>query len=111
MYGQTKRVTSTVFAQRPAPRQARRCHAGSRTSSYSQSSKQRDWISEAIMARLPRRQFLKLAAGAFALPTATRIAGAQIYPARPINVIVPTGAGGPQDVIARVLAEHMRLTL
>jgi len=63
------------------------------------------------MARLPRRQFLKLAAGAFALPAATRIAGAQTYPVRPITVIVPTGAGGPQDVIARVLAEHMRMTL
>src|SRR5215467_10633563 len=63
------------------------------------------------MARLPRRQFLELAAGAFALPAATRIAGAQTYPARPITVIVPTGAGGPQDVIARVLAEHMRMTL
>ena len=63
------------------------------------------------MARLPRRQFLELAAGAVALPAATRIAGAQTYPARPITVIVPTGAGGPQDVIARVLAEHMRMTL
>jgi tripartite-type tricarboxylate transporter receptor subunit TctC len=63
------------------------------------------------MARLPRRQFLEFAAGAFAVPAATRIAGAQAYPARPITVIVPTGAGGPQDVIARVLAEHMRTTL
>jgi tripartite-type tricarboxylate transporter receptor subunit TctC len=63
------------------------------------------------MTKFPRRQFLRLAAGAFALLSAARIADAQTYPSRPITVIVPTGAGGPQDVIARVLAEKIRVTL
>ena len=58
--------------------------------------------------KLPRRQFLQLAAGAAALPIVSRIASAQSYPSRPITIIVPTGAGGPQDVIARVVAEGMR---
>jgi tripartite-type tricarboxylate transporter receptor subunit TctC len=41
----------------------------------------------------------------------SRIASAQTYPSRLITVIVPTGAGGPQDVVARVVTEHMRGTL
>jgi len=40
-----------------------------------------------------------------------RVASAQTYPSRVITVIVPTGAGGPQDVVARVVTEHMRGTL
>ena len=63
------------------------------------------------MTNFPRRRFLQLAAGAVALPALARIASAQAYPSRPITVIVPTGAGGPQDVIARVVTEHMRGSL
>src|SRR3954451_1154457 len=36
------------------------------------------------------------------------IAAAQIYPARPITVIVPFPAGGATDTLARYLAEQMR---
>jgi hypothetical protein len=36
--------------------------------------------------KLPRRKFLRLAAGAAALPTVARIAGAQAYPARPVRI-------------------------
>jgi tripartite-type tricarboxylate transporter receptor subunit TctC len=36
---------------------------------------------------------------------------AQTYPTRPITIIVPSGAGGPTDVIARVITEHMRRAL
>ena len=38
--------------------------------------------------KLPRRNFLQLAAGAAALPVVSRIAWAQAYPARPVRVIV-----------------------
>jgi tripartite-type tricarboxylate transporter receptor subunit TctC len=58
--------------------------------------------------KLPRRTFLHLAAGAAALPAVRRIATAQAYPTRPITIVVAYGAGGPSDIIARILAEGMR---
>ena len=61
--------------------------------------------------KLPRREFLHLAAGAAALPALPRIARAQTYPARPITMIVPFAAGGPNDGIARIMAEGMRVLL
>jgi hypothetical protein len=39
--------------------------------------------------KLPRRNFLHLAAGAAALPVVSRIARAQAYPTRPVRIIVP----------------------
>jgi tripartite-type tricarboxylate transporter receptor subunit TctC len=60
---------------------------------------------------LPRRKFLHLAAGAAALPAVSRIARAQTYPSRPITIVVPYAAGGPTDVIARVLGDRMRQAL
>jgi len=63
------------------------------------------------MTRFQRRQFLQLAAGAAALPSATQATWAQTYPNRPITIIVPSGAGGPTDVIARVITEPMRRSL
>ncbi len=60
---------------------------------------------------LPRRRFLQLAAGAAALPAASRIARAQAYPARPVSILVPFAPGGPTDTIARMLAERMRAYL
>jgi tripartite-type tricarboxylate transporter receptor subunit TctC len=44
--------------------------------------------------KLPRRQFLHLAAGAAALPAASRVAWAQAYPSRPITMVVPFPPGG-----------------
>jgi tripartite-type tricarboxylate transporter receptor subunit TctC len=61
--------------------------------------------------KLPRRQFLRMAAGAVALPATSRIATAQAYPSRPITLIVPTAAGGPTDVFGRIIAESMRRSL
>jgi tripartite-type tricarboxylate transporter receptor subunit TctC len=44
-------------------------------------------------------------------PALTGVALAQSYPSRPITVIVPAPAGGPSDVVGRVLAERMRVSL
>jgi len=56
----------------------------------------------------PRRQFLRLAVGAAALPAVSCDPGAQSYPSRPITMIVPFAAGGGADAVARVMVEHMR---
>jgi tripartite-type tricarboxylate transporter receptor subunit TctC len=61
--------------------------------------------------KVPRRQFLNLAAEAAALPTLPLIAKAQTYPARPITMIVPTAAGASMDTIGRIVAERMRRSL
>jgi tripartite-type tricarboxylate transporter receptor subunit TctC len=61
--------------------------------------------------KLPRRQFLHLAAGAAALLAMSHIARAQTYPSRPITLVVPFPAGGATDPLARVLVEHMKGTL
>jgi tripartite-type tricarboxylate transporter receptor subunit TctC len=61
--------------------------------------------------KLPRRQFLHLAASAAALPIMPRFARAQAYPSRPIMLIVPYPAGGATDTIARILTERMRTSL
>jgi tripartite-type tricarboxylate transporter receptor subunit TctC len=58
-----------------------------------------------------RRRFLHLAPGAAAFPILSRIASAQTFPTRPVTLIVPFGAGGPTDVMARIVAEHMSRTL
>jgi hypothetical protein len=52
-----------------------------------------------------------LAAGAAALPAISRIASAQTYPTRPITMIVPFPAGGPMDVIGRLVGERMSAAL
>jgi tripartite-type tricarboxylate transporter receptor subunit TctC len=57
--------------------------------------------------KLARRQFLRLAAGAAALPAVSRIAWAQTYPSRPVRIIVPYAPGGAPDIVARVMAQWL----
>ena len=61
--------------------------------------------------RISRRRFLHLAAGAAALPAVSRIAWAQVYPSRPITMIVPGVAGSAPDTMGRLVAERMRGSL
>jgi tripartite-type tricarboxylate transporter receptor subunit TctC len=61
--------------------------------------------------KLQRRRFLHLAAGAVTVSAASRIAMAQVYPSRPITMIVPFAAGGTTDLIGRVISERMKSTL
>ena len=56
--------------------------------------------------KLPRRNFLRLAAGATAL-LASGTASAQPYPNRPVKLIVPFPAGGPADLIARIIGQKL----
>jgi tripartite-type tricarboxylate transporter receptor subunit TctC len=57
--------------------------------------------------KLPRRQFLHLAASAAALPAVARAAGAQAYPTRPVRFIITTAAGGPADMLARLMGQWL----
>jgi tripartite-type tricarboxylate transporter receptor subunit TctC len=57
--------------------------------------------------KLPRRQFLHLAASAAALPAASRIASAQSYPTRPVRWIVGYAPGGGNDILARMMSQWL----
>src|SRR5215510_3199929 len=57
--------------------------------------------------KLPRRQFLHLAAAAAALPAVPRIAWAQAYPVRPITLIVPYPPGGGAHAMGRIIAQKL----
>src|SRR5262245_31155069 len=57
--------------------------------------------------KLPRRQFLHLAAGVAALPVASRAAWAQAYPSRPVRILVGFPPGGPADILARLMGQRL----
>jgi len=54
---------------------------------------------------------LRIVAGCVLLWGGIAAAPAQVYPSRPITMVVPFAAGGPVDTVARILSEPMRATL
>jgi tripartite-type tricarboxylate transporter receptor subunit TctC len=59
------------------------------------------------LMKSPRRKFLRLAAGAAALPAVSRLAWAQAYPSRPVRILVGFPAGGQIDIIARLIGQWL----
>src|SRR5258708_16638132 len=57
--------------------------------------------------KLPRRQFLHLAAGVATPPVVSRVVWAQTYPARPVRIIVGLAAGGGTDIVARLIGQWL----
>jgi tripartite-type tricarboxylate transporter receptor subunit TctC len=57
--------------------------------------------------KLPRRQFLQLAAGAGAVATAAQRAAAQAYPARPVRLVAGFPPGTATDTDARLIAQWL----
>ena len=57
--------------------------------------------------KLPRRQFLRLAAGTAVLPTVSQIAHAESYPNRPVRLVVGFAPGGGNDITARLMGQWL----
>jgi tripartite-type tricarboxylate transporter receptor subunit TctC len=60
-----------------------------------------------MVVKRHRRQFLRLVAGAAALPLAPLVAQAQAYPTKPVRIIVGFAPGGPSDILARLIGQWL----
>jgi tripartite-type tricarboxylate transporter receptor subunit TctC len=61
--------------------------------------------------KLPRRQFLRLAAMAGAIPALTRVASALDYPTRPVRIIVGFAPGSTTDILGRLIGQWLSMQL
>ena len=57
--------------------------------------------------KLLRRRFLQLAATAAVVPAVLEAASAQDYPTRPVRLVVGFPAGGPNDILGRLMAQWL----
>jgi tripartite-type tricarboxylate transporter receptor subunit TctC len=57
--------------------------------------------------KLHRRQLMRLAASAVALPALSQIATAQSYPSRPVRLVVGFAPSGGNDIVARLIAQWL----
>ena len=57
--------------------------------------------------KLLRRKFLHLVAGAAAVPGVASIAWAEVYPSRPVRIIVGAAPGGTYDIVARLIGQWL----
>jgi tripartite-type tricarboxylate transporter receptor subunit TctC len=57
--------------------------------------------------KVPRRQFLHLAAAAATLPALSRFASAQSYPTRQVHLLEGFGPGGAPDIVARLIGQSL----
>src|SRR5271169_2028566 len=57
--------------------------------------------------KFPRRKFLHLAAAAATLSATSRITSAQVYPSRPVHLIVGFAAGTGNDIAARLVGQWL----
>ena len=64
-----------------------------------------------VRMTLHRRQVVKMAAGALAVPRLSRAALADSFPSKPITLIVPFAPGALNDTVARVLGDGLRTSL
>ena len=63
--------------------------------------------SPAIAMTLPRRKFLQLIACTSVLSGISQIARAQVYPTRPVHLIVPFTPGGTTDIVTRLVGQWL----
>jgi tripartite-type tricarboxylate transporter receptor subunit TctC len=67
----------------------------------------RKWGDDMVLPALPRRGFLHLAASLAAFPVMARAARAEVYPSRPVHLVVGFGPGGSPEIIARLVGQSL----